>query len=84
MAATDFVSDKQFARANAEPDLESPPRPTVTHAEKFNADQFQGFVGAQFAGLVGPDEAEAPKARRANYIAGQSVHEYRTSPGSSQ
>ena len=43
MAAEDFVSDKQFDK-NA--DLEdSPPRPTVGHADKFNAEQFQGIVG---------------------------------------
>jgi hypothetical protein len=67
---------RQFSDAELdEPGAESPPRPTVGHADKFSE---------QFARLVGPDEAESPKARRPNYIAGQSIHEYCTSPGSSR
>jgi hypothetical protein len=55
-----------------EPDQESPESQTVAHADKFSE---------QFAGLVNNHEA-APKARSSNHIGGQSVHEWRTSPGS--
>jgi hypothetical protein len=72
---TDWVSDSQFARAKADPDLESPPRPMVGHADKF---------GPQFQGLVGPDGAEPPAApaRHPHYVGGEngaSVHKYRES-----
>jgi hypothetical protein len=73
MAAEDFVSSDQFGDAMNEPGAESPVRPTMGATD---------HLGPQFAGLTG--EPESPKARRANCIAGQSIHEYRTSPGSSQ
>lgn len=75
MATVDAARNgRQFSDAELdEPGAESPARPTMGATD---------HLGPQFAGLTG--EPKAPKARRANYIAGQSVHEYRTSPGSSR
>lgn len=72
MAAHDFVSDNQFARAKAGLDMVSPSRTVVTHSDKFHAEQFAGSIGS-------PDVPTG--ARRAHYIGDQSVHQWRTSPG---
>lgn len=70
---TDLVSLDQFGDAMNEPGAESPPRPTVDHADKFS-DQFQG--------LAGPDGSEPPAGRHPHYVGGEngpSLHEYRES-----
>jgi hypothetical protein len=59
-----------------EPGAKSPPRPTVGRADRFNQDQFGDVMAAS---------PEAPKkARHPHYVGKRSLHEYRTSPGSSQ
>jgi hypothetical protein len=55
-----------------EPSAESPPRPTVGHADKFNADQFQGFVGN--------DETPKKAAAHPHYVNGRTLADYRKSP----
>ena len=96
MAAEDFVSDRQFTRAKAAPDLESPPRPTVGHADRFNQDQFAGLADDGGRRSVIPAREYEPgynaeaemqdwmnelrSKRRPNYVGDQTLAEYRTSP----
>jgi hypothetical protein len=74
----------------SEPGAESPPRPTVGHADKFNANQFESVIPAREKDLGYDAEADAqdfmnelhaaPAARHPNYIGeGQSLHQYRES-----
>jgi hypothetical protein len=82
MAAVDAArGGRQFSAEDIDaPGAESPPRPTVSHSDKFSD---------QFAELVGPDgvgrHSVNPSANRhPHYVGKRSLHEYRTSPGSSQ
>jgi hypothetical protein len=63
----DVISSDRFDKNT---DLEdSPPRPTMNGEH----------LGPQFAGLT--RSPEPPAARHPFFIAGKSVHEWRTSPG---
>lgn len=57
-----------------EPGVESPPRPTVGHSDKFNQDQFADVMA---------ESLKPPAARHPHYVGKRALHEYRTSPGSS-
>ena len=65
MPAIDFASDDQFDKSA--PDIESPSRELMNPGEHLNPHQFAQLVNGAPA---------APAARHANYIAGQTVHEY--------
>ena len=59
-----------------EPGAESPVRETVSHADKFNADQFQSVLPAREKALdaLGDDSP----GRHPNFIGGVSVHDWRS------
>lgn len=89
MATVDAARNgRQFSDAELdEPGVESPPRPTVGHAEKFNADQFGSIVALHEKDLGYDAEADAQgwmndlaSKRHPHYIGGDetspSVHEW--------
>jgi len=69
---TDFVSPDQFGEYSDADLADSPPRPTMNGEH----------MGPQFAGLVGAPDDAPPAGRHPNYVGAQTVHQYRTSPGS--
>lgn len=97
MATVDAArGGRQFSDAQLdEPGQDSPPRPTVTHADKFS-EQFAGLVGDGGRQSVIPAREYEPgydaegelhdwmnelrSKRRPNYVGDQTLADYRTSP----
>jgi hypothetical protein len=79
--------DKDIDALEATPD-ESPPRPTVSHSDRFNKDQFSSVVPAREKDIGYDAEADNQSfmndlaSRHPHYVGDQTVHQYRTSPGS--